>query len=253
MAIAPGSGESWWDERYFHDGAYGVGEVASDGAWVAGTSSITFWESGETLEIEPGGRSFASDPADPDGLIWHLFARALVPVNQGPRIAVDGNIEAFALTIGAVAWRSCGASECAIRVLNLSRPPEEAEVVDLPAVSDGALAWDNDSLCASDPQLDLDEGAGFVVCTDGRRVEGLPGDHLGLAMGGGFAIGTFNKWIVPARTRIVPLNDGAVLAIEYGAEGQPNTIAGDDNVLVVGAPYEMHAGGNAGAVHLVKW
>jgi hypothetical protein len=90
-----------------------------------------------------------------------------------------------------------------------------------------------------------------VRCEDGREIHGLGGDHLGRAIGGGWTAGTFNKWVVPARARVVPLDGGEVLALEEGAEGQPLAVAAEEGLLVVGAPYEANGGGPAGAVYEV--
>ena len=103
------------------------------------------------------------------------------------------------------------------------------------------VAW------AGAPVWDEPEGRGRACAEDGRCVEGEPGDHLGAAVGGGYAVGTFNKWVVPARARIVPLDGGDVLVLEEGAELQPIVLAGDDT-LVVGAPYMAAGGAPAGAV-----
>jgi hypothetical protein len=90
------------------------------------------------------------------------------------------------------------------------------------------VAW------AGDPEEEIPDGGGSVCAEDGRCVHGLVGDHLGAAIGGGFAAGAFNKWVVPARGRVVPLGAGTTYAIERGGENQPLAVAGDGDTLVVG-------------------
>ncbi|MFZ5476333.1 MAG: hypothetical protein ACOZNI_06105, partial [Myxococcota bacterium] len=120
--------------------------------------------------------------------------------------------------------------------------------IDLAAGEGGDVGeWDGVAW-AGDPQLDDDDGAGRVCSEAGDCVEGLAGDHLGAAIGGGFAAGSFNKWIVPARARVVPLHGGIVYAMEEGAEIQPLTLDGDDATLIVGAPYHPAHGEPSGVV-----
>lgn len=104
------------------------------------------------------------------------------------------------------------------------------------------VAW------AGAPNHDDPEATGRVRSELGEEWVGLPGDHLGATIGGGYAGGVFNKWIVPARARLVPLLEGATYAMERGAEDQPLTLAGDDSTLVVGAPFYPHGGTPSGAV-----
>jgi hypothetical protein len=106
------------------------------------------------------------------------------------------------------------------------------------------VAW------GGDPRWDEPEAGGTVYAEDGREIEGLPGDHLGAAIGGGYTAGTFNKWVVPARGRVVPLDGGIVFDLEVGAEIQPILVGGGDP-LVVGAPYHPADGVPAGAVVVV--
>ncbi len=109
---------------------------------------------------------------------------------------------------------------------------------------------------AGDPQDDVDDGAGKVCNEIGNCIFGQTGDHLGRTIGGGFAAGTFNKWIVPARARFVPLmfgesGAGTVLSLESGAENQALAVAGDDEAVYLGAPYYEEDGQPGGAVFAV--
>jgi len=46
-----------------------------------------------------------------------------------------------------------------------------------------------------------------MTCWDGTTISGFPGDHLGVSMAGDRVAGVFNKWEVPARARVVSLQD----------------------------------------------
>ncbi len=107
------------------------------------------------------------------------------------------------------------------------------------------VAW------AGSPEDDIADGAGQVCDELGACIDGQVGDHLGRVIGGGYAAGTFNKWIVPARARYVPLDGGVVLAVDDGAEDQPLSVAGDDITAWLGAPYFAEDGLPGGAVFAV--
>lgn len=106
----------------------------------------------------------------------------------------------------------------------------------------GGVAW------AGAPQDDIPDGQGQVCSELGDCIAGLVGDHLGRVIGGGYAAGTFNKWVVPARARYVPLDGGPVLAVDQGAEDQPLSIAGDATTAWLGAPYFEQDGLPGGVV-----
>ncbi len=158
----------------------------------------------------------------------------------------EGKITGVAVVDGRPVVRLDTAQGCVIRAL------DTATEYDLPCAAEGALAVENGALCAGDPQVDDDEGAGVVGCDDGATWVGERGDHLGRAIGGGYAMGSFNKWLVPARARAVPLGDGPVLALELGAENQPHALAGDGESLVIGAPYYPASGMPSGAAFVVR-
>jgi hypothetical protein len=120
-----------------------------------------------------------------------------------------------------------------------------------PAGHGGAVAEWEGTAWAGAPAWDRDEGEGEACSEDGRCVRGLPGDHLGAAIGGGYVTGTFNRWIVPPRARIVSLGGGETLVLETGAEGQPLSLGGGAPLLI-GAPYMPARGAPAGAVLVVS-
>ena len=145
-----------------------------------------------------------------------------------------------------------------------------AEVaIDLPVAVGGALGEWQGVAWAGSPDDDAADGAGRVCNEHGDCIEGLIGDHLGRTIGGGYAAGTFNKWVVPARARIVPLNgttegetslSDEVLVLEAGAEDQPLALAGSTGdsgagvgalSLWIGAPYFAQQGQPGGVVYRV--
>jgi hypothetical protein len=103
-----------------------------------------------------------------------------------------------------------------------------------------------------DPDEDDPDGRGRVRSEDGRELLGEPGDHLGMAIGGGYAAGGFNKWIVPSRARVVPLEAGPAYALERGGEDQPMALAGEGSTLVIGSPLYPHGSEPTGAVFVVE-
>ncbi len=115
----------------------------------------------------------------------------------------------------------------------------------------GAIAEWSGLLWAGDPMWEEDLGRGRVCNEVGVCIEGEPGDHLGVGIGGGYAAGVFNRHLTPQRARIVPLvAAGPVLVLETGAEGQVLSLAGDEETLVIGAPHQAHGGAVVGAMFL---
>lgn len=161
-------------------------------------------------------------------------------------VLFEGKLTGVAVLDGEPILRLDTAAGCVIRAL------DSATEFDLPCAAEGALAVEAGALCAGDPQVEDDEGLGVVGCEDGSTWVGERGDHLGRAIGGGYAMGSFNKWLVPARARAVPLGDGPVLALELGAENQPHALAGDGTSLVIGAPYYPASGLPSGAAFVVE-
>lgn len=107
------------------------------------------------------------------------------------------------------------------------------------------VAW------AGAPDLDVADGRGRAVAEDGREIPGQVGDHLGIAIGGGYVAGEFNKWTVPALERIVALDGHRTYALDQGAEAQPVSLAGDGELLVLGAPFYPHGTAPSGLVAVV--
>ena len=164
------------------------------------------------------------------------------------RVSVGAHgVVAVALGEDRVLANVC-APDCAVQAWGLDG---QARALDLPSGPGGAVAEWAGVAWAGDPEDDVDDGAGRVCSELGECLVGEPGDHLGRAIGGGYAAGTFTKWIVPARARFVPLDGGPVLAMESGAEDQPLAVAGDADTVWLGAPYYAQDGQPGGVVYAV--
>jgi hypothetical protein len=177
--------------------------------------------------------------------VWAVGDAGVVYADKG-RVGLVGGWEVARSGVGALAIGSRVLARVGDHVEAWDLDGEELPI-DLPAGDGGAVAEWAGVAWAGNPADDEDEGAGRVCAEDGRCVEGEAGDHLGRAIGGGYTVGEFNKWIVPARARVVPLEGGAVYAMEVGAEVQPMAVAGDGGRVIVGAPYYPREGEPAGA------
>ena len=70
-----------------------------------------------------------------------------------------------------------------------------------------AVAWVGSQACWGDVALSEPDASGGVYCEDGWSMQGLQGEHLGTAIAGDRVAGQFSKWLVPARARVVGLNE----------------------------------------------
>lgn len=235
-AAAPG------EERWYRAGEAQAGEAVwvggADGAWAVARADGG-WTWGERVGTVTGANRWAIGPAG----LWAATDTALVRAEDGLTVEARG-VRALAVgearVLGVICDEGCRAEAWDAEGRSLGAWAEAGEGG---AVGEwGGLAW------AGDPELEQDDGAGRVCAEDGRCVVGAPGDHLGGAFGAGYAVGRFNRWVVPARTRVVPLEGGEVWALETGAEGQPVTLAGDGATVVVGEPYHAADGLPAGKV-----
>jgi hypothetical protein len=220
---AAGEGGAWW-----RDGAL-QGSTFDGGRWAAGPAGVVV--------------------ADANG--WWL------PEQQRGFALRD--IAAVALGEERVLATVCNPG-CTARSWTF----DGAEVLlDLRVGEGGAIAEWQGEVWAGSPDDDAPDGAGQVCNEHGTCIVGEVGDHLGRTIGGGYAAGTFNKWVVPARARIVPLSSdvqrGEVLVLEAGAEDQPLALAGsagdsgagDGASLWIGAPYFAQQGQPGGVVYRV--
>ncbi len=242
--------------------APGVGCVELDGEGIPGPSQWVGFVDGEVARAGDGelwlgearhdagtARAFAAG----DTAVFLGGTAGVWTVPGGPVDIAVAAVEALAVDGSRLATRSrdAGAGGCRVVLWSLAETTPSGEEVSIPCSADGALAFVDGALCAGDPELADDVGTGTVGCDDGRAFRGEPGDHLGRAIGGGYAAGSFNKWLVPGLARLVPLRGGPLLALEEGAENQPHALAGDAGTLVVGAPYYAAGSLPTGAVFVV--
>lgn len=162
----------------------------------------------------------------------------------------DGRLETTADPGDAVACGDQG------RVLRLSCEGDACRVtLDDQPLDDvgpgGAVGFHGDLACWGDPALAQPDGGGVVRCDDGRSVQGLVGEHLGRSLAGGRAAGVVDKWIVPARGRIHPLDGGQVWAVADTVENARLVLAQDQGLLVVGVPEHAVRTADHGAVYIV--
>ena len=226
IASAPGAEQTWRDGAATDAPSVWVGFWGGSEVFVSAEGQVRIdgaarWAVPEALAWAVGGERLVA--ATPAGLLF-VERELLVPV---------AGLEAVAVGAERVLGLVCDDDACV----------GDAWTFDGAALGTFASAgvggavgeWDGRAWAGAPDWADP-EGPGRVEAEDGAVVEGLPGDHLGATLGGGFTAGTFNKWVVPARARVVPLDGGTVLAIEAGAELQP-LVLGGDTTLLVGAPY----------------
>ncbi|MSP55998.1 MAG: hypothetical protein EXR69_10400 [Myxococcales bacterium] len=216
--------------------------LGAGGVYAAGIDGTVWVEGIERFRV-PGAIGFA---VGDDGVVVGTREGWELP-ESGVRLAL-AHVSAVGVGVGRVLGVVCD-PECAGRAWDLQG---NALAIELPAGEGGAIAEWAGTAWAGDPQNDVPDGAGRVCNEMGDCIEGYVGDHLGRAFGGGYAVGTFNKWVVPARARFVPLGGGDVLALESGAEDQPLAAAGDDATVWLGAPYYEADGEQGGAVFGVQ-
>ncbi|MES2641791.1 MAG: hypothetical protein V4850_20020 [Myxococcota bacterium] len=237
LASAPGSNRTWRDGVAGDAPSVWVGWWGESEVLVNGAGHVTV--DGELRFTVPGATGWAASAsgvvaATPEGL--HFVDRARVVPVEGLEAVALGNERVLGLVCGPA---GCEGQAWSLEGVSLGPYAEGGE--------GGAVGeWDGRAWAGA-PAWDVPEGPGEVCAEDGTCRAGLPGDHLGAAIGGGYTAGTFNKWTVPPRARFVPLDDGEVYSLESGAELQPLALAGDDT-LVIGAPYMPAHGEPSGAV-----
>lgn len=213
------------------EGGYAVDD--SGDVWLGevrvGEARGTVWASSERgfVSADAEGWSFADGASDTG------FADTLSVAVRGVTALAVGEARVLAVVCdgGCTVW----AWDEAGRALELN----------LPAGAGGAVAEADGVAWAGAPEDELPAGAGRVCNEFGECVQGQEGDHLGRAFGGGYTAGTFNKWVVPARLRVVSLSGGHVFAMETGIENQPVALGAGP---IIGAPFHPVGGLPAGVV-----
>lgn len=240
LATAPTAGETW-------TGGVAEATPALDVGWW-GDRAVIRRENGE-IAVDGEGM-WTLEGSGP----WAVGPAGVAVANGRGILLLDRSITVEIQGVAALAWGDerllamvCDPA-CEGRAWSLDGAPLGAFAA---GGEDGAVGEWSGRAWAGDPRWDDPDAAGAVRAEDGTEIVGLAGDHLGGAIGGGHAVGTFNKWVVPARARIVPLDGGTVKAMEIGAENQPIVLDGDASTLMIGAPFYPAGGLPSGAVVVV--
>ena len=235
---APGIGEvvvvdASGVEQWRLQGEVGLGrQVWMDGtdvlAWLPGVGVID--ASGGVVHAAPDAAVLARCP---DGSWWSA--------SKG-RDALD-------CSASGLLRSTCEESVCTVSV---ESPPGGSRRVLGQSTPHGAVAWVDGEACWGDVDLLDATSTGTLRCEDGFTVQGLEGDHLGVSIGAGRVAGVFNKWQIPARTRMVPIEDGVVWSVDRAVEGSRVTMTAGADVMVVGVPRAITETGTEGRVYLVQ-
>ncbi len=242
LAGAPGAGEV----RLLGEGAVSAGAEGL-GRWVwwhgdapvaaradDGVYSVDADEA-QALWRTPGAVSFAAGWMD-DGFRVAAASGRGVALWDGEGLAV-GSVTIEGVQRVAVGEERVLMLSCDVGCRALAWVPGTDELTVLGDAGDGGAVIEVDGLAWwGDPQLERDDGPGEVCAEDGRCLQGLAGDHLGRSLCAGYAAGVFNTWLVPARLRLVPLEGGAVLAVDSASPSRPPSLHREGDLLVLGLP-----------------
>jgi hypothetical protein len=250
------------DEGRLLGGAPGLGEVhfLGEGGASAGDPGLggwVWWLDGVAYAGRAGAGIYALDAGEATLLVSTPGARtyALGETSRGPRAAsvteagvqlwtLDGALVERLVVPGvqrvALGWDrlllvACEGEACEA----LAWYPDTAELAVLGGAGDGGAVVEVDGVAWwGDPELGRQGAAGRVCAEDGRCIDGLEGDHLGRSLCASHAAGVFNTWIVPARLRLVPLEGGAVLAVDQGTSARAPALHCDGSWLAIGMPHD---------------
>lgn len=219
----------------------------AEGGWGLGVGLA--WLDGAPVGLSPGEGIVRFDPEGP------VLLRA-VPAARDLAVCPDGSLLVVTRADEAVA---CGPDG---RTLELRCADDGACEVRLdgavvgPALPGGDVGFDGEVACWGVLDLDDEAGPGEVRCEDGRAVAGIAGEHLGVALGQGWAAGTFTKWEVPARGRAVPLGgltpDGQqAWIVDRAAEATALAVEAGEGLVLVGVPGYLGRSAGEGRVYVV--
>ena len=131
-----------------------------------------------------------------------------------------------------------------------SRCWTELDGVELgPAEPKSALGFFEGEPVWGEPEAEREHAAGSIRDSQGPRVAGLEGEHLGQALCAGFGAGEHNLTTLPNQSRVRSLSGGVEVAIESGREAAPMTLACDGERLAIGQP-TWHEGGRVWVLEL---
>ncbi len=213
-------------------------------------------------EIGLGRRVWAGDDAvaawlpgvgvlDADGevLLRAPEATALERCPDGTWWTGEGIGDALDCGTGGLIRSTCEGSRC---IVSLQDEPGTAGVRLGETSAGSAVGWVGDRACWGDAALESDPHPGAVLCDDGSERIGLDGDHLGASIGASRAAGVFNKWQVPARIRMVPLDGGPIWMLDRAAERSRVALAEGEGVVAIGLPGYISESASEGRVYLVR-
>ncbi len=237
-------------------GAPGSGEVLlvdADGEEVwriwggAGLGQRVWLADGQGYAWKVGEGIFAVGPAGASLILSAPQAAAIDRCPDGTWWSSSGIGDAVRCTEEGLLWLRCEQAECAVQ------QGEDGAVLGQTSAG-SAVDWIEGVACWGDARLEDDPSPGAVQCADGRTWEGLDGDHLGAAMGGGWSAGVFNKWQVPARARLVRLDDGRIWTVDRAAERSRIAVDSSSALVAVGVPGWSSREASEGRVFLVtRW
>ncbi len=185
-------------------------------------------------------------------LEWFLPDEASTPGDTAVDVCADSEVlirDGRGETVacgedGFIATR-CEGAVCAVEALGSDLDGEETS-------AGSAVGFWGDTACYGDARVESDEARGDVRCEDGTKVSGEPGDHLGLAIGGGRVAGLFNRHLQPPRARIVPLEGGDVWVVDRAAERSRISLDGGHGLFAVGVPGFGATEAREGRVYLME-
>lgn len=114
-----------------------------------------------------------------------------------------------------------------------------------------ALGFDGSVACWGTASLEVGEAGGRVDCQDGRSLEGVREEHLGLAFAQGRTAGRVTKGLRPIRARVLHLGEEEGWTVDVAVEATPLVLAEHEGWFAVGAPGFPGRSSDAGRVYLV--
>lgn len=190
-----------------------------------------FDETGQEIESAPDSRAFAGD-----GENWAIASSSSVRTSDGREWAVS-DPRKVAISGQRVAALSCVSGTCDVLELG-----NEVQLLG-PGEAGGDLAFYQEVLWWGLPDLQEELGEGRVVSEHQEEIWGLPGDHLGRSIGGGYAGGSMNGNQVPRVLRLVPIAGSTVLGVDRSAGSLGVGLFGLGDDLLVGIPGWVEEGG----------
>jgi hypothetical protein len=196
-----------------------------------------FDATGSLLVSLPTARHFSGGDA-----LWVACTEDLVVASDGRqwqlpdprRVRTDGE---------RIAVLSCDSEDCGIFLLD--------EAIERIGDGDAAgdLAFWQEELWWGRPDLEQDGAEGSIRSESGSSLSGLPGDHLGRSIGGGYGAGSVNTDVRPRRLRIQSLQGSQVYALDRVAGSASVALDGDASTLIIGVQGWAEAGGAVLVVH----